>query len=466
MMEDCGSVNRREFCVQALAGASAVCAGNLYGEDASEKQRRFRAGAAETIVTPKAEGTFLIGPMKPSTGVHDDLFARILLLDDGAKQAAIVTLDYLGFDVAYNDLLLAAVAEATEIPAGHVMINCSHNHSAPLTVPWGPWEKQKDRPFHKMLPRKLAEIARQARATMKPARVRYARQPVQIGFNRRLPSGERIVMAPNPHGAVLPWVDVVSLEDQHAKRIAVLFSHAAHPVIVHGSSTLITADYPGFAVNELRSARGKEGIFMFAQGCGGNINGFPLRGGIDAAAAAGRDLGNAVGRALDAKTEPISPSALKTHWQQVTLPLQDPPSVAECQELIAKEKSAERKARLEELLVVAQSGKQRTIRLDIRGFAVGRQLCILALSHEPFVEYQHFVERVSPFPHNMVLAYTNGLESYIGTENDYRLGERGGYETSPWGAAFMMENCLPLAPQCERLIQAGIAEALKQLHSR
>jgi hypothetical protein len=48
-------------------------------------------------------------------------------------------------------------------------------------------------------------------------------------------------------------------------------------------------------------------------------------------------------------------------------------------------------------------------------------------------------------------------------EKDYLLGERGGYETSPWGAALMFESRLPLAPSCEKVIQAGILRTLKAL---
>jgi hypothetical protein len=42
-------------------------------------------------------------------------------------------------------------------------------------------------------------------------------------------------MARNPNGAVPPWVDVLAVESIEGKPIAVLFSHAAHPVIVHGA---------------------------------------------------------------------------------------------------------------------------------------------------------------------------------------------------------------------------------------
>ena len=65
------------------------------------------AGSAETTITPTPVGTFLIGPMKESTGVNDDLFARALVISDGKKRIAIVTLDFLGLDFSFNDLIAA-----------------------------------------------------------------------------------------------------------------------------------------------------------------------------------------------------------------------------------------------------------------------------------------------------------------------------------------------------------------------
>jgi neutral ceramidase len=443
----------------ALAANARLCGGERKSDSP------LMAGAAETTVTPPAEGTFLIGPMKPSTGVHDDLWARALVLAEGDKRVAILTLDYLGLDCAYNDVLLAGVSKATGIPAEHIMINCAHNHSAPLTIPWGPWEKNKDKPFHRTLPGKLAEIAKRACDSLQPARVRYEREPVQVGFNRRLMTPKGVVMAPNPHGQVLPWVDVLQIEGLDSKRIAVLFSHAAHPVIVHEASTLITADYPGFAVAALRKSQGGAGVFMFAQGCGGNINGFPLQGGIDAAAAAGRDLGNAVDRALRADSPLIDVGPLRVVSCNLSLPLAAPPSVAECEKLLAAEKGDWQKEELTELLNIARSGRPQTKEFRIRAFALGNQLCILGFSHEMFAEYAQFVEQASPFKHNLVFAYTNGDECYVGTEKDYLLGDRGGYEAASWGAALRYNGRLPLAPEAERQIRAAIVRTFRALKS-
>lgn len=100
------------------------------------------------------------------------------------------------------------------------------------------------------------------------------------------------------------------MESAEAKPITVLFRHAVHPVIVHGASTRISADYPGFAVQTLHGSIGKQVVDLSAQGCRGNINAFPRRGSIDAAAAAGRGLGQAVARAVQAKPDVLSAGSL------------------------------------------------------------------------------------------------------------------------------------------------------------
>ena len=76
-------LNRRQFHAQAATGAAALAVGTPLVFAAEKKQ--WLAGAAETVATPAAKGTFLIGPMKPSTGVNDDLFARALVWPRGTS---------------------------------------------------------------------------------------------------------------------------------------------------------------------------------------------------------------------------------------------------------------------------------------------------------------------------------------------------------------------------------------------
>lgn len=435
----------------------------LEGNDSNDLP--FQAGAAEGVITPPAEGTFLIGPMASSTGVHDDLWARVLVLDDGATRVALVTMDYLGFDFAFNDVLVEAVSAASGIPSQQIMLNCSHTHNAPLTIPWGPWENAKDKEFHKTLPATLAELTRRACENLQPATIRYLRTSAQVGFNRRLPTEDGVIMQDNRDGVTLPWVDVLQVKSDRKTPVAVLVSHAAHPVIVHAASTLISADYPGFAMAALRELQGADCVYMFAQGCGSNINGYPLQGGFKAAQDAGRQVAEAVDRALTtAETDGcLLRGPIRVYSHNLAVSLAPPPSVEDCDRWLGSENDPVRIEMLHELRSMARDDKPRTREMRIRGFAFGDQFCLLGLSHEVFAEYAKFIEANSPFPNNIVLGYTNGVECYVGTEKDYRLGEQGGYETSPTGSALLYAGGLPLAPQAEKQIQDGMIHVLKKL---
>ena len=452
---------RREFAASTLAGVASLTLSGAAAAGKKSTDPTLRAGAAETVVSPPAEGTYLIGPGK-SEGVSDDLYARAFVLDDGTKKLCLITTDLLGFDFAYNDVLVAAVSKATSIPKQNIAINASHTHNAPLTIPWGSWDKKKATAWHKALPGKLAAIAKKSVNALVPARIRYSREPTQIGFNRRMPAAHGVTMAPNPNGAIIPWTDTVTVDNLDGKHIAIFYTFAAHPVIVHGASPRITADYPGFAAQMLNKHSGGNGVMMFGQGCGGNINGFPLRSGIEAAKAAGRDLAHAVGRAVRNGGTPIKGQSLAHLATEFTLPLADPPPASKCRELVASNQG-DRKTRYQELLAIAESGKQKSVRVPVRGFAVGSELAFLMLPHEMFAEYQLYAEEVSPFKHTIVLAYTNGCEIYVGTAKDYKLGAKGGYEIAQHGASILYHHRLPLRPEAENVLRQGIRRSLKKL---
>ena len=453
-------ISRREFARGAATASISLGTSLVLGK--GPRGTGLMAGSAETTITPTPVGTFLIGPMKESTGVNDDLFARALVISDGEKRIAIVTIDFLGLDFSFNNLIAAEIEHQTGIPRGRIMINCSHTHNAPLTIPWRKWQKKLDKPWHKTMPGKVAAAVSRAAAGLQKAKLSYGREPVQIGFNRRLPTENGVIMKPNPDGTVVPWVDVLCVEAADRRPIAVLISHAAHPVIIHGASTLISADYPGFAVSTMRSNMGGQRVFMFAQGCGGNINGFPLRGGIDAAASAGKKLASAAEQAVRNKGPAVQSNKLLDVSSELSLPLRQPPSVQQCEKLLAKDPQNDFKR---ELLEIAKDGKRRSMKFPIRAFAVGDELCIVGLPHEVFAEYQLLVHEISPFEHNMVFAYTNGCEGYLGTRKDYELGDRGGYETAPQGAPLLYHGRLAPEPRVEAQIKDGINRVFEELHS-
>jgi len=417
----------------------------------------FLAAAAEVNITPQI-GVPLSGPGGPSTGVADELFARVLVLSDGHKPVVIVTADLAGVGIPYAEAVGEAIEKKTGIPPGRVMFNCSHTHSGPgASLPADGSEKSYGRDVLEKVVAATADCA----GRLKPARLRAGREAVQIGFNRRMPRGNDITMAPNPHGSVVPWVDVLGVYRKDGTRIAILFSYAAHPVVIHSASTLISADYPGYAVSHLRrmlsSGDAESGLMLFAQGCGGNINAFPLKGGLEACSRTGLVLAQAVTRVA---LEDVPPAPIRSASRTVQLPLQKPPSVRECEQLLA---AAPDDVRLKELLEVAKENKDRTMPYPIRGFAFGNTLCILSLPHESFCDYQLWADRESPYRDTFVFGYTGGVHAYVATARAYRMGLLGGYEASPRRSGLNSRYRTPPEPVAEQIIKGGITEVWRLL---
>jgi hypothetical protein len=459
----------------------------------------FFAGAAETVITPPV-GAPLLGTIQRSTGVHDDLYARALVLSDGKERVAIVCLDLIGMDFALADEIRGAIRRRTGITAA--LLNCSHTHSSPFTIPWsvlgGRWLAGPGQSWRNGLAPRIAELVFQAAAASAEAALRVGRAPVQVGVNRRLPSAQGVVMKPNPDGAVVPWVDVLRVDRTDGTPLAVLFSHAAHAVIIHGASRLISADYPGFAARKLRERFGGEVITLFGQGCGANINGEPLRGGLAEAQRIGGVLAEAAFQAAD-NSQPLPPGKLQLTSAHGELLLRPLPTSEECSRALSEaehrlaqvigqtsfsdeqlwdlqdrfEIDASKSAAddvqpmerqpwwlmdnvlcLRDLLGKIERGDQRPLRFDAHLLRVGESWSLLAAAHELFAEYQLWFDRHGPARHKMMLAYTNGCESYLPT--DAVLTSGAGYEAATYpslaGAAFKYHHRRALQPGAEQQV--------------
>jgi hypothetical protein len=456
------------------------------------------AGAAETIITPPV-GTPAIGTIQRSTGVHDDLFARALVVCDGELRVAIVSADLIGMDFRLADEARRLIRERTGITTA--LVHCTHNHSSPFTIPWsvlGPrWPPGPRRAWHSALPSVLGGVVAQAAARMEPVTLRAGRAAVRLGTNRRLPSDGGIVMKPNPDGPVVPWVDVLAVNGAGGRPLAMLFSHAAHPVIIHGASRLTSAEFPGFASRRLKERLGADVVPIFGQAFAADINADPLRGGIDAAERAGEALADAALAALsageDLQTGPLSLAA--TH---ADLPLQALPSRAACLEVL--EEAERRLARaygrtdfadeelwdmqdaadapvstaastaaddvqpmegkawwmkdtvlcLRDLLAKIDGRDERPLRFEARMLRLGDAWSVTSASHELVAEYQLRLDREAATSHRMFLAYTDGCESYVPLDRDFSLG---GYEAGTFpdlgSASLRYTHRRALAPGCE-----------------
>lgn len=423
------------------------------------------AGTAAIDVTPPL-GIKLAGFASRDHGaeaLHDPLYSKALVLDDGHTRLCLITNDLIAFRAELVDLIRGHIHEATGILPENILLSCSHTHSGPQVG---------DDDFRFVLAKQVAGAARVAAANLRPARLGSARGPVQVGINRREMRDGQMVLGRNPDGPVAPWVDVVRVDDEAGNPLSILFAHSCHPVTRASDSYFISADYPGQAQALVQLVH-PGAVAMFAQGCSGNINSEPVGGSFEDVRRLGTMLAGEVlkVRELAQTTDDLR---LAVAHEMVHLPCQEIPDLdqidaelASCEEQLAAYEAAGNTYQVNMQRAFRDTwAKLRDLKLrgeelppydfPLHGFAFG-DIAILGLPGEVFVEYQLHAEAVSPFRQTLTLGCTNAVGTYVPTAAAL---DQGGYEVSftPlwWGR-------LPFAPELERNLQQGLENLLTSL---
>ena len=126
----------------------------------------LRAGAAKVDVTPDQLP-------RNTLGVHDRLFARAIVLDNGSATAALITVDAGGLSEATWQAVTQQIGSEFRIPPTHVLLTATHTHSA---------GGQQGADYV----RKIVEAVRLARKALAPARVGYGTGESFINVNRQI----------------------------------------------------------------------------------------------------------------------------------------------------------------------------------------------------------------------------------------------------------------------------------------
>ena len=451
------TMTRKRILCFVLAICALTCA------MAAVSRASIKAGAAQRDITPPV-GLEIQHYYRISTGVHDPLCARCLYLeDDEGNSVAIICLDLLsgGFDAC--DQLREVIRKQTDIK--NCLINFSHTHASAKLGPRGPSKISNDESskWNDGTLDSILAIVKEAKERAEPVSLRAGRGASHVGFNRRLVNTKtgHVYMGVNRKGPIVPWVNVLVADSKKSGNpIAVLFETAGHPVIVPHTSNLTSADYPGAAVKRIREVLGKDVIALFGQGCGGNINGFPLRSSHANADSQGRELGDGVLKAMQA-SDPITLETFSVKFGRAMLPSAPLPGEKAWQAMAAQNK--DNKTRMNQLTKIRalmdRGDKPPPRRFDAYGVMFGREWCLTTMPHEMFCQYELWIDKNAPFKHTMTFAYTNGDQGYIAVDEAWRMGAKGGYEAASlpnWGGQVWTKHFGPPAVGCEKIVKDTI----------
>lgn len=200
------------------------------------------AAAAKVDITPdlKAETVLLAGygPIgRRARGVHDPLYARLLVLRQGATTVALAAFDLLALERRdVEDLRRLAGYDA---PGRFLFVGATHTHSGPDTVGlWGPLPgvSGADPAYLRRVSGAVAAELRRLETRLRPARVeggRGALDPRGLCRDTRDPQ------------VLDPDLAVLRVAGADGRRVATVVNWSCHPVVLGWDNRLVSADFPG-----------------------------------------------------------------------------------------------------------------------------------------------------------------------------------------------------------------------------
>jgi hypothetical protein len=429
----------RKFALWLLpAFAFAASAESL----AAAGPAQLLAGAAQRKITPPAWVPYLTssgaGTSQPFEGIHDDLYARALVLDDGHRAIAVLAVDAIGYDNAvlgpgrdFTGELRQRVAESTGLAPAAIMLAASHTHSAPETIGLSPIRDNTR--VVRWLDEHLAELAAtvvEAWQARVPAEARFGSSQVP-GLSRyrriALKGGgiSRHGPLPAPSDVAAPWqldeqLSVLYLQSKAGRPLAALLNFTAHPVVAMLLPS-VSADYPGATIRTVEAAL-PGCVCLFTNGCAGNIN--PVA--VSTNFADVDRIGGQLGRAAvdEIKTlraqPPLQATSVGVASQRCGLAPRPAPTLEAAREALRQQPSGAA-GRLYRLAAKLAEGPPVA---EVQLMRLG-PIRWVSLPGEPFVETGLALKQAGA---SFVVGYANGYLGYFPIRRAY---EEGGYEADP-----------------------------------
>ena len=227
-----------------LLRSFAVLLGFGFTLRAAEPQ--LAVGFAEADISPtlgeKPVYMAGFGTNRTATKIHDPIMARAVVLSDGTKTLALVSVDLVGFFLPNVETIRKELKGID-----HLIVSSTHNHEGPDTVGlWGssPFKSGVDAEYLKSIEVAIAKIvgfADKAKVAAK-AKIGSANAPELINDNR-LP--------------VVKHDELVAIRfEADGKPVGILVQWNCHPETLDDKNREITADFVGYAVSALKKKHG------------------------------------------------------------------------------------------------------------------------------------------------------------------------------------------------------------------
>ena len=412
----------------------------------------LRAGTAKADITPSG-GVPLWGfesRLKPAAGTLDPLFARVLVLEADDKRLALVTLD-LGrsFGPASLDKIRQSVRKSSGISC--LLLTASHTHGAPVVQ-----DEYKDGPpaWERTALEKIERAIQEATRGLVEARMGTGTGAVYIGHNRLRVNADGTVswfernLTRIPTAPVDPTVSVIRIDRADGSPMAVLTNYSCHPVVFGSDNQQYTADFPAVTNRVVEEKFGGRTLSLFLQGAPGDINPFYAVTPLEEDPVKAREW---TGERLGAEAARV---AAEIHTQAADSSIQFAEDMMPVRLRWNEQRFHDALVKFLGPNALEEYGPiQREFRVPVATVLINRQIAIMTVPGEPFVDFQINWRDRCPVAAAFLLGYTNGYYGYFPT---IRAAAAGGY-----GAASAATWVEPGAG--ERIVDHAVVKTLEML---
>lgn len=421
-------------------------------------------GVGQEIITPKI-GAMLLGytPLRPALSVHDDLHVTAFAFETNGVQVLYLAADLC--NMYYPELeLREQISQATNVPAAHIVVSCTHTHSGPHTG-----KEREDTFFYieEIFIPACIKASTAALENRKPAQMGVGTTYSEVGINRRqIKENGQMIHGQNPHGSWDPTMTVVSFREPDGTPIGNIIQYGCHNT-ASAKNDEVTRDWCGVAIDRLQQISG--GLTAFINGCGGDCGPRLPNGKTTGSLQMAMELGGKA--AVDAvnawrSIKQWQNAPLKVLSGDIVLPLMKVTvenTLAQAEKLGNPEKLKGiplgcYTRLMERAEFLRQGNTPETERVIERTVIALGPVAFMPLPFEPFSMITLRIKDHSPFPYTLCPGYSNGALSYFPSMDQI---PRGGYEV-------MLFCCrdFPFAEDAEQHLVAGCLNLLRELYEQ
>jgi neutral ceramidase len=375
---------------------------------ASAENGNLRVGVAKVDITP-ADPKGLANLWETRfEGVHDKIYARALVLDNGAASAAIVAVDTVEF--ADATALVQRIARETGIPAANIIMAATHNHNSPMVSMQNAGGTRKNGPGASVFVAKVEDdllaAVKQAKANLQPGRIGVASGLCNINVNRdQLTPAGTYKLGRNPEGLSDRTVWVVKFETASGEPMALFMNYAVHAVVLGSKNTFLTGDLPGATSRYVERHYDDKVVALWTSGAGGDQN--PVAMGRDTNVEKNFNLADSLGLILGDEVIRVA-DGIKTTNTPVRI--WGAETIVTC---AGKKTDPEARAR----------GEVKFLDADPVNFRLGQlmvdRIAFTAVSAEVVTKIYQRLRKESSFSNTIMVTLSNGRIGYIADDAAY-----------------------------------------------